>query len=130
MKTIISTIAFVLFISGCGFHPKADGVKCGNTTCGASEYCCSGDWGDTGTCTLETAGECAPEQKFFCDGREDCPLGYECCIVAGNSMCRESCPALFPDNKPYTVCHTDDDCPADQPSCKSLDSTGNLKVCR
>lgn len=132
MEKLICGFLCLLVLAGCNSADKLERMKCGETTCAVgSEFCCSNDFGDTGTCLPVTSSTCRlPELQYYCDGPEDCLSGYDCCIVGGHSDCRPqgSCPAELPSNKPYVVCHDDYDCDFAQPNCTTLSSA--LSVCQ
>lgn len=64
-------------------------------------------------CVTQTTASCQPalncngQQRFRCDGPEDCPGGAVCCLSQGATTCVEASACAGDD---YRVCHVDSDC--------------------
>jgi len=92
-------------------------VSCTNTsngaslTCGPGLGCCPNPTNSAGPVCGKTRADCGFVMAFivFCDGPEDCTSGNSCVLTRSGRVCASS---------GYSnVCHTDSDCPTDQPHC-------------
>lgn len=108
--------------------PDANGIACGNLTCGGGLVCCVTGLGMGGMPMSSCAKACdadAGSVTIACDGPENCPKGNPCCGKLMGLMAPQniSCSAQPTDCSPAfdlqtrsgqtRLCHIDNDCTRD-----------------
>jgi hypothetical protein len=142
----LATFSFLLCLSGCGGAAlglpdggsgtdagtspdlggatQSLGVPCGDTVCKDGAFCCHGHAASCG------AFGCEPNvQANACDGPEDCPSGWSCCITSSEGFgtaCATTCqPGFGPTG---VICHGAADCgPSEE--CLRLEVAGTFFGC-
>ncbi len=92
---------------------SSQSVSCGDRVCeGATQACCYSPEADP-IYACRGLNACNPVDggtRYTCTAPDDCAPGYDCCAVEGaGTLCLGECD--------LKVCSSDDDCPAEAPSC-------------
>jgi hypothetical protein len=98
------------------------GIACGANACTTTlELCCTSDNGKSGDCQMVQNPSCGASE-FLCDGPEDCePANPECCVIGGQSTCRQSgvCASI---TGAKLMCHKTTDCTPFLPTAQCHDA--------
>jgi hypothetical protein len=135
---VIAARALVVaaLVAGCGSHASNGGVDIGSTTgvpcadaqCApcADQFCDTADFGKSGSCR---AHEAAMNQRFGCDGAEDCiaqGVFGACCLIDGVGS---ACSTAGCGGNARFMCHQDGDCAAGERCC-ALASGTSYSACK